>query len=113
MAEVNGNGVNPHPNGTVPVMNGSSYAAKFQLADHFIGGNKLENAPASAVKDFVASHDGHTVITNVRINFFNWKRSAGEQLLTFLPKTGPDCKQRYCCSQGDPIRAKMGLRDLR
>jgi acetyl-CoA carboxylase/biotin carboxylase 1 len=69
MAEVNGNGVKPHTNGTVPVTNNSSsYAAKFQLADHFIGGNKLENAPASAVKDFVASHDGHTVITNVRIN---------------------------------------------
>lgn len=68
MAEVNGNGAKPHTNGTVPVMNGgSSYAAKFNLADHFIGGNKLENAPASAVKDFVASHDGHTVITNVRI----------------------------------------------
>ena len=68
MAEVNGNGVKPHTNGPVPVITGSSYAAKFQLADHFIGGNKLENAPASAVKDFVASHDGHTVITNVRIN---------------------------------------------
>lgn len=60
MAAVNGNG-------TVPVMNGSaSYAAKHQLADHFIGGNKLENAPPSKVKDFVAAHDGHTVITNVR-----------------------------------------------
>ena len=67
MAEVNGNGVKPHTNGTVPVVNSSSYASKFQLADHFIGGNKLENAPAGAVKDFVASHDGHTVITNVRV----------------------------------------------
>jgi acetyl-CoA carboxylase/biotin carboxylase 1 len=70
MAEVNGNGVKPHANSTVPVIQGaSSYAAKFKLADHFIGGNKLENAPASTVKDFVASHDGHTVITNVRIIF--------------------------------------------
>ena len=74
MAEVNGNGAKSHTNGTVPVMNsGSSYTAKFQLADHFIGGNKLENAPASAVKDFVASHDGHTVITNVRIISLNLK----------------------------------------
>ena len=81
MAEVNGNGVKPHTNGTVPVITGSSYAAKFQLADHFIGGNKLENAPASAVKDFVASHDGHTVITNVRINLLTWKGSPGEQIL--------------------------------
>ena len=68
MAEVHGNGVKPHPNGTVPLKTGpSSYAARFKLADHFIGGNKLENAPASAVKDFVANHDGHTVITNVCI----------------------------------------------
>ena len=65
MAEVNGNG---KANGTVPIMNGtSSYAAKHNLADHFIGGNRLENAAPSKVKDFVASHDGHTVITNVRI----------------------------------------------
>lgn len=66
-AEVNGNGVLPHTNGTVPVMNGStSYAKKHNLAEHFIGGNKLENASAGPVKDFVASHDGHTVISSVR-----------------------------------------------
>ena len=62
------NGSKPHTNGTVPVMgngSGSSYAAKHNIADHFIGGNKLENAPASKVKDFVAHNDGHTVITNV------------------------------------------------
>ena len=67
MAEIDnaiGNGVKT--NGTVPIMNGTaSYAAKHKLADHFIGGNKLENAPPSRVKDFVAAHDGHTVITNV------------------------------------------------
>ncbi len=67
MAEVNGNGDVVKSNGTVPIMNGSStYAAKRKLADHFIGGNKLENAAPSLVKDFVASHDGHTVITSVR-----------------------------------------------
>jgi acetyl-CoA carboxylase/biotin carboxylase 1 len=50
----------------VPVINGSaSYAAKHNLSNHFIGGNRLENAPAGPVKDFVANHDGHTVITNV------------------------------------------------
>jgi acetyl-CoA carboxylase/biotin carboxylase 1 len=55
-----------HLNGTVPSVNGrSSYAAKHKLADHFIGGNRLENAVAGPVKDFVANHDGHTVITNV------------------------------------------------
>jgi hypothetical protein len=53
-------------NGTVPVLNGhTSYAVKHNLADHFIGGNRLENAVAGPVKDFVQSHDGHTVITNV------------------------------------------------
>lgn len=66
MAEINGNGVKPHTNGTVPVLNGhTSYAAKHKLADHFIGGNKLENAAPGPVKDFVTNHDGHTVITNV------------------------------------------------
>lgn len=67
-AAVNGNrkGVRS-TNGTVPIMNGTtSYAAKHKLADHFIGGNKLENAAPGPVKDFVAAHDGHTVITNVR-----------------------------------------------
>lgn len=51
---------NGHTNGTP-----SSYASKFELADHFIGGNKISQARASKVKDFVAANDGHTVITNV------------------------------------------------
>ena len=65
------NGV-PHPNGHSHELNGetlrkttNSYAAKFDLADHFIGGNRLEKAPAGLVKDFVLHNDGHTVITNV------------------------------------------------
>jgi len=65
MAETNGE---PHTNGiTVPVVNGhgSSYAAKHNLASHFIGGNHLEVAGAGLVKDFVANNDGHTVITSV------------------------------------------------
>ena len=67
MAEINGNGNGVNTNGTVPIMNGTtSYAAKHKLADHFIGGNRLENAAPSRVRDFVANHDGHTVITNVR-----------------------------------------------
>lgn len=51
------NGVNGHS---------SSYSAKFKLASHFLGGNHLDVAPHSKVRDFVAQHDGHTVITNVR-----------------------------------------------
>ncbi|KAF1816101.1 hypothetical protein P152DRAFT_470153 [Eremomyces bilateralis CBS 781.70] len=45
----------------------SSYAAKHNLHSHFIGGNHLGAASSSKVKDFVAAHDGHTVITNVLI----------------------------------------------
>jgi len=47
------------------VNGGATYAERHNIADHFIGGNRLANAPASKVKDFVAEHDGHTVITNV------------------------------------------------
>lgn len=52
--------VNGHSNGYPSTM-----AAKYNLASHFIGGNELGKAPPSKVKDFVAAHDGHTVITNV------------------------------------------------
>lgn len=52
----NGASVPPHSNGTVPISAPTSYSAKFKLADHFIGGNKLDNAAAGPVKDFVASH---------------------------------------------------------
>jgi acetyl-CoA carboxylase / biotin carboxylase 1 len=45
----------------------SSNAARHNLPEHFIGGNHLAAAPPSSVKDFVASHGGHTVITNVLI----------------------------------------------
>lgn len=61
MAGVAQNGVNGEANGAP-----SSYAAKFDLAPHFIGGNNLSVASPGKVKDFVAAHDGHTVITNVR-----------------------------------------------
>lgn len=66
MTELNGRGV-PNGNRTVPHVNGkATYSEKNKVPEHFIGGNRLDNAPASKVKDFVASHDGHTVITNVR-----------------------------------------------
>lgn len=60
MAETNGH-ANAVTNGSV------TYAEAHNLPSHFIGGNKLENAPASKVKEFVASHNGHTVITNVSV----------------------------------------------
>lgn len=54
-------------NGTNGVANGhpSSWQAKHDIASHFIGGNHLDAAPASLVKDFVQSSDGHSVITSV------------------------------------------------
>lgn len=86
----------------------SSYAAKFNLKPHFIGGNHLGAAPAGSVKDFVASHDGHTVITSVRLPdpASKW-HCAG---LTIY--VGAHCEQRYRCSQRDTIRTEMGLRNL-
>ena len=60
---VRSNGVNG-ANGTANG-HGSSYAAKHDLAPHFIGGNHLSAAPPSKVRDFVQANDGHTVITNV------------------------------------------------
>jgi hypothetical protein len=44
---------------------GSVYASKFKLPEHFYGGNSLDAAAPSKVKDFVAANDGHTVITKV------------------------------------------------
>ena len=80
-SDVNGaNGLSngaSHTNGThAPATNGTngvsgkganSYSAKFQLADHFIGGNRLEAASPSKVKNFVKENDGHTVITSVSV----------------------------------------------
>lgn len=62
----------PKSNGVkTPAANGhgSSYAAKHNLAAHFIGGHHLGVAEASRVKSFVAESDGHTVITSVRPYF--------------------------------------------
>jgi acetyl-CoA carboxylase/biotin carboxylase 1 len=65
MSELNGHGA-ANGNRIVPQTNGkATYAEKHKLPEHYIGGNRLENAPASKVKDFVAENGGHTVITNV------------------------------------------------
>lgn len=54
------------PNGTAKT-NGhaSPRAAEYNLPSHFIGGNRLDVAVPSAVRDFVAQHEGHSVITSV------------------------------------------------
>lgn len=53
------NGISP-ANGS-----GSSRAAKYDIPAHFVGGNCLENASPSNVKDFVGEHEGHSVISSV------------------------------------------------
>ncbi|KAK1145973.1 acetyl-coenzyme-A carboxylase [Aspergillus melleus] len=42
-------------------------SSKHNIPSHFIGGNHLDAAPPSSVKDFVAKHDGHSVISSVLI----------------------------------------------
>ena len=103
MAGAAQNGVNGDANGAP-----SSYAAKFNLAPHFIGGNELRHASPGKVKDFVAAHDGHTVITNVRKALD--ARIGGGLTLGFL--AGTHCEQRYRRSQGDPLGAEVGIRDF-
>lgn len=51
------------------VPNGTKNGSKPEIPSHFIGGNHLDAAPPSAVKDFVAKHDGHSVISSVRSLF--------------------------------------------
>lgn len=86
----------------------SAWQAKHKIASHFIGGNRLQKAPPSSVKDFVQAHDGHSVITSVRPALDTLL--VQESLLTGRP--GSDCKQRHCSRQGDSFGTKMGLRDL-
>jgi acetyl-CoA carboxylase/biotin carboxylase 1 len=54
-----------------PSANGAT-VTKHDLPSHFIGGNALESAPPSAVKDFVAAHEGHSVITSVSEKLKDW-----------------------------------------
>jgi hypothetical protein len=90
----------------------SSYAAKFNLAPHFIGGNHLHAAAPGKVKDFVAAHDGHTVITNVRSTCAAVIEVIGGKSELTVVLTGAHCKQRYCSSQGNPLGAEVGIRDV-
>ena len=87
----------------------SSNAAKYNLPSHFIGGNHLGVAPQSKVKDFVAAHGGHTVITKVRLEQFRWK---AHRLGRTDGRLGADCQQWYRSGQGDPLGAEMGIRDF-
>lgn len=46
-------------------VNGQAGSKAANLPSHFIGGNHLDAAPPSAVRDFVAKHEGHSVISSV------------------------------------------------
>lgn len=76
-------------------MNGKmANAAKTKIADHFIGGNRLDVAPAGKVKDFVARNGGHTVITNVRnsqLLTISYPASGLQALLSLLPPVSARC----------------------
>jgi hypothetical protein len=100
-------GVNGSANGAP-----SSYAAKFNLAPHFIGGNHLQAAAPGKVKDFVTAHDGHTVITSVRAAHQTRTKPTREPSADIAVLVGAHCEQRYCGSQGNPLRAEVGIRDL-
>ena len=90
----------------------SSYAAKFNLAPHFIGGNHLQAAAPGKVKDFVTAHDGHTVITNVSNTQLAAIGAVGQARADIGVSTGAHCEQRYRSSQGDPLGAEVGIRDF-
>lgn len=90
MTEITSNA--PRNGVVVPQNNGKqTYAELHQIADHFIGGNRVENAKDSKVKDFVIANSGHTVITNVSIypNRADW---AAQTLATEIGprRVGPD-----------------------
>lgn len=97
MAGAKDNRINGHANGTP-----SSAAAKYDLPSHFIGGSHLEVAQPGKVKDFVAAHGGHTVITNVCICTLNaythFRAIRCGRVLTVLFSAGAHRKQRYCSS---------------
>jgi hypothetical protein len=101
-------------NGTAHANGGpSSFAAKYDLPAHFIGGSHLGAAGPGKVKDFVAAHDGHTVITNVSFpNCTRFGGVAGSRADTSAFSAGAHCKQRYCSGQGNPIGAEVGIRDF-
>ena len=72
----------------------SKMAAKYNLAAHFIGGNELGSASPSKVKDFVAAHDGHTVITSVRTSAHTENGAHNAGLGTGWSSAEADSKRR-------------------
>src|SRR5947199_4943594 len=97
-------------NGTNGVMtNGqpSSWQAKHQVPSHFIGGNHLDVAPPSAVKDFVQNSDGHSVITSVSIAKFApaaYQRLTNAFFRFLLPITVSPQSKRSEMSENGPTK---------
>jgi hypothetical protein len=101
------------PNG-VKHANGqpTSMAAKYDLAEHFIGLNHVGVAPPSKVKDFVTAHGGHTVITNVSSarDGRNWGTADGSNRFS-LPTTVSQRSRRSArCGSGLTRRLAMRRR---
>lgn len=108
------------PNGSSS--NGHVSAAKYNIPSHFIGGNHLDAAPPSSVKDFVANHEGHSVISSVSGNlrgsettkvFRSHQHSTISLTSGLALGIGSHRQQRYCRRQGDSIGPEMGLRNIR
>ena len=65
-AEEIANGAKTALKSIIPNTDGSSASSPASsLPPHFLGGNSLDVARPGAVRDFVAAHGGHTVITSV------------------------------------------------
>lgn len=94
----------PHTNGYP-----SSYAAKHNIASHFIGGNNLSTAAPSKVRDFVQAYDGHTVIKNVSLPELP---ATAPYLQADERYSGPHSQQWHRGGQDDPLGAQVGLRDV-
>ena len=83
------------PNGNVP-------AIAQEIPSHFIGGNRLDQAPPSRVKDFVAEHAGHSVITSVSISTPQQRGPKKFGHIWPLPPSGPPpCQKRNKWTEKD------------
>lgn len=75
----------------------------------------MDNAPPSAVTDFVRSQGGHSVISKVRLSTLPKLRAVGIKKADFFDPSalsipGPHRQQWYRGCQGDSVGPKVGVR---
>lgn len=75
----------------------------------------MDNAPPSAVTDFVRSQGGHSVISKVRLSTLPKLRAVGIKKAHFFDPSalsipGPHRQQWYRGCQGDSVGPKVGVR---